>query len=195
LRYFLQRDADLQGAALRVFLRVVGGGTPACAKPGRGPRGSPRRGRFHPVVRFHLQSTPELPMRDHRQRVRAHGDGQVRVHESHRARRRAIAAVQECVRRWLLHVFVRRGLLPDDDARAMAQWEHGGGFSGDASVRIEAVDCVGWLRLLRCDRRKSPGGTAPGRRSTWNGCTNSIPNACSTITVMNVRYPYGATAG
>ena len=52
----------------------------------------------------------------------------------------AVAVVQQCVRRRLLRLFVRRGLLPADDARAMAQWEHGGGFSVDGSVRIEAVD-------------------------------------------------------
>jgi hypothetical protein len=95
------------------------------------------------------------------------------------------AQVQAQVRRRLLRVFVRHGLLPGDDARAMAQWEHGGGFSVDASGHIEAADRAGWLRLLRYDRRKSPGGTAPGHRSPWNGCTNSIPNACSTITVVN----------
>src|SRR2546428_4598635 len=39
----------------------------------------------------------------------------------------AFAAVQERVRQRLLRVVVRRGLLPADAARAMAQWEHGGG--------------------------------------------------------------------
>ena len=53
------------------------------------------------------------------------------------------------MRRRLLRVFVRRGLLPGDDARAMAQWEHGGGFSVDGSVRIEAADRAGRERLLR----------------------------------------------
>jgi hypothetical protein len=57
--------------------------------------------------------------------------------------------VQQCVRRRLLRVFVRRGLLAGDDARAMAHWEHDGGFSVDASVRIEAADRAGCLRLLR----------------------------------------------
>ena len=38
---------------------------------------------------------------------------------------------------------------PADDALAMAQWEHGGGFSVDASVRIEAADRAGRERLLR----------------------------------------------
>lgn len=44
---------------------------------------------------------------------------------------------------------MRRGLLPADDARAMAQGQHGGGFSVDASVRIEAADRAGRERLLR----------------------------------------------
>jgi hypothetical protein len=39
------------------------------------------------------------------------------------------------VRRQLLRVFARRGLLPADAAQAMAQREHGGGFSVDGSVR------------------------------------------------------------
>jgi hypothetical protein len=67
----------------------------------------------------------------------------------------AIAQVQECVRRRLLRTFVRRGLLPGDDARAMAQWEHGGGFSVDGSVRIEAADRAGRERLLRYCARPS----------------------------------------
>ena len=64
----------------------------------------------------------------------------------------AIADVQAGVRRRLLRVFVRRGLLPRDDARAMGQWQHGGGFSVDGSVRIEAEDRAGRERLLRNSR-------------------------------------------
>jgi len=60
-----------------------------------------------------------------------------------------IASVQAGMRRRLLRVFVRRGLLPRDDAQAMAQWQHGGGFSVDGSVRLEATDRAGCLRLLR----------------------------------------------
>ena len=46
-------------------------------------------------------------------------------------------------------MLVRRGLLPDDDARAMGQWQHGGGFSVDGAVRLAATDRAGCLRLLR----------------------------------------------
>jgi hypothetical protein len=48
---------------------------------------------------------------------------------------------------------VQRGLLPGDDARAMGQWAHGGGFSVDGSVRIEAADRAGRERLLRYGAR------------------------------------------
>jgi len=61
----------------------------------------------------------------------------------------AIAHVQAQMRQRLLRVFVRRCLLLEDDARAMVQREDGGGFSLDASVRIEAEDRAGCLRLLR----------------------------------------------
>jgi hypothetical protein len=61
----------------------------------------------------------------------------------------AIARVRESVRQRLLRVFVCRGLLRGDAAQAMAQWEHGGGFSVDASVRIAAADRAGRERLLR----------------------------------------------
>jgi hypothetical protein len=61
----------------------------------------------------------------------------------------AIAAMQAQVRRRVLRTFVRRGLIEKDDADAMAGWEYGGGFSVDASVRIEGNDRAGLERLLR----------------------------------------------
>jgi hypothetical protein len=55
------------------------------------------------------------------------------------------ARTRERVLRW----FVRQGYLDKDDAREMAEWNNGGGFSVDASVRIEADDRAGLERLLR----------------------------------------------
>jgi len=57
--------------------------------------------------------------------------------------------VQAQVRRRILRAFRRRGLLEKDDRKAMEAWSHGGGFSLDASVRIEAHDQQGLERLLR----------------------------------------------
>ena len=39
--------------------------------------------------------------------------------------------------------------LEREDAQAMGEWEHGGGFSLNASVRIEGDDREGLERLLR----------------------------------------------
>jgi len=57
--------------------------------------------------------------------------------------------VQATVRCRLLASFVRRGRLERAAARTMHAWPHGGGFSVDASVCIEANDHAGRERLLR----------------------------------------------
>jgi hypothetical protein len=54
-----------------------------------------------------------------------------------------LPALSQSLRRRLLRMFVRRGLLPRDHAQAMAQWAHGSGFSVDGSLRIEAEDRAG----------------------------------------------------
>ena len=112
--------------------------------------------------------------------------GGVVFHAATRVEATAIELVQESVRQRLLHGFVRRDLLPSDAAQAMAEREHGGGFSVDASVDVAATDRAGSERLLRHgarppftpDRlreldaahlsyesiRPDPGGTGPPRQ-------------------------------
>jgi len=53
------------------------------------------------------------------------------------------------VRRRILRAYQRCGILDKDDRRDMEQWEHGGGFSLDATVRIAANVRRGLERLLR----------------------------------------------
>jgi hypothetical protein len=53
------------------------------------------------------------------------------------------------VRRRLLRALTRRAVLDPEDAETMANWAHAGGFSLDASVRIEGTDRPGLERLLR----------------------------------------------
>ena len=57
--------------------------------------------------------------------------------------------VQARVRKRLLRAFVARGHLQSHDAKDMAAYAHGGGFSVDTGVRIEATDRAGLQRLLR----------------------------------------------
>jgi hypothetical protein len=60
-----------------------------------------------------------------------------------------ITGVQEQVRRRILRIFVRRGLIDQGAANLMGDWGHCGGFSVDASVRIAGADRAGLERLLR----------------------------------------------
>lgn len=79
----------------------------------------------------------------------ADGAGGVRFHEARGIGHETIAAIQAQVRHRVLSVLARRGVLEREDAAAMGTWDHGGGFSVDASVRIEADDRLGLERLLR----------------------------------------------
>ena len=54
------------------------------------------------------------------------------------------AAVQQQVRTRVLRWFARAGHLDPADARDMASWDRGGGFSLDASVRIEGSTAPVW---------------------------------------------------
>jgi len=172
LRYFLQRDADLQGAALRLFLRVV----EQCLRahsPGSGP--AARLGAVAFIHRFGSALNAHL----HFHCVVIDGvfgataTGGVVFHAATGLEANAIAQVQAPVRRRLLRVFVRRGLLPDDDAQAMGQWQHGGGFSVDASVRIEATDREPVVQQYRRLAGYSQSGAARFRKSTTRCCRSS----------------------
>ena len=73
----------------------------------------------------------------------------VQFHEARLLCPADIAAVQRAARTRVLRLFARRGLIPPEATAEMRQWEHGGGFSLDAVVRIEATDRKGLERLLR----------------------------------------------
>ena len=79
----------------------------------------------------------------------AGADGQVDFAETAALTPDDLAAVQQQVRTRVLRWFARADHLDAADARDMARWDHGGGFSLDASVRIEGPDRAGLERLLR----------------------------------------------
>ena len=117
-----------------------GGVLPARAQRSFGPRGAYGRGGLHPPLWLDAQCGPARPLRGHRRRVRAGVGGGGVFHAATGLETHAIARAQ---------AQVRRRLLPDDAAQAMAHSEHGGGFSVHASVRIEAANRSGRERLLR----------------------------------------------
>lgn len=154
LRHFLQRDTDLQGTVLRIFLSVVERclreHSPGCSKSARiGAVAFIHRfgSSLNEYVHFHCcvidgVFEPAVALDD---------APSVSFHATldHALDAAAFADVQARVRTRVLRTFVKRGLIDKDDATEMRAWAHAGGFSVDGSVRIEGADRAGLERLLR----------------------------------------------
>ena len=76
-------------------------------------------------------------------------DGQTLAFEPAPVDAADVAKVQARVRRRVLLAYCRHGVLSADVAEDMAGWDHGGGFSVDASVGIAADDRPALERMLR----------------------------------------------
>ncbi len=155
LRYFLRDDADLQGAVLRIFLDAV---ERCLCEHSAGCGDAARSGAVAFIHRFGSSLNEHVhfhccvidgvfePAAATGNTDAAPG---VVFHAAAGLDAAAIAAVRAQVRRRVLRTFVRRGLIGKCDAEEMAAWDHGGGFSVDAAVRIEGNDRAGLERLLR----------------------------------------------
>ena len=73
----------------------------------------------------------------------------LRFHEATALTPQLLEGLQHTVRKRVLRHFRRHGLLEPHEAEDMLSWNHGGGFSLNASVRIEATDRTGLERLIR----------------------------------------------
>ncbi len=182
LRYFLQRDATLQGAVLRIFLRAL----ERCLREHSAGCDAPARigavafiHRFGSCLNEHVHFHCCIVDRVFEPTAQTHDEQGVVFHAAPGLDTLAIADVQARLRQRILRAFVRRGLIDKDDADEMGGWDHGGGFSVDASVRIEGTDRSGLEGLLRYERRKSPCGTAPAHPSHSNICSNATPSIWS----------------
>ncbi len=147
LRYFLHHDPALIGPVLRIFLEAIEERLKA-ASPG-----APAEARFGAVTFVHrFGSALNANLHFHCAIIdgvfSAHGEG-AQFHEALALGQEDIAAVQREVRVCVLRLVARRGLITPEGPAEMRQWEHGGGFSLDAAVRIEATDRKGLERLLR----------------------------------------------
>ena len=69
-------------------------------------------------------------------------DGEVRCHEATLLQSEHWHEVQRVVQRRVLRYFRTHGLLDEADAHGMLSWRGSGGFSIDASVRIEGGECT-----------------------------------------------------
>jgi len=79
----------------------------------------------------------------------ANPETRLRFHEATGLTHELLERLQHTIRSRVLRHFRRHGLLEPHEAEDMLAWDHGGGFSLDASVRIEATDRPGLERLIR----------------------------------------------
>jgi hypothetical protein len=148
LRYLLHRDPALVGRVLGVVLRALEDRLRACC-----PR-APVTARFGAVtfiqrfgsamnahLHFHICVIDGVFSQDAR--------GELRFHPATGLSPADVTAVEGLVRRRVLRLFERAGSLDPEAAEDMRRWRHGGGFSLDASVAVEAHDRAGLERLLR----------------------------------------------
>ena len=152
LRYFLQRDAALQGTVRRIFLSVVERclheHSPGCLVTARiGAVAFMHRfgSSLNEHVRFACLGFRFAASNFHccvidgvfEPAVAPDDAPSVSFHAALELDAAAFADLQARVRTRVLRTFVRRGLIDKDDAAEMRAWAHAGGFSVDGSVRIE----------------------------------------------------------
>ncbi|MCP4869092.1 MAG: hypothetical protein GY898_10290, partial [Proteobacteria bacterium] len=149
LRYFLRHDRRTVTAVLTIFPRVVEQVLRERA-PGAAPKA--RLGAVSFVHRFGSALNEHLHFHccviDGVFEPAQGDDETVRFRETVLTDA-DIQWVQARVRQRVLRWFARQGYLDKDEAKDMAEWRNDGGFSVDASVRIEADDRAGLERLLR----------------------------------------------
>jgi hypothetical protein len=148
LRYHLQHNRKALNVALRIFLDEIERHLRAHC-PSAGPNA--RAGAVAFIHRFgsslnlhthfHVCVIDGVFEPDPQSGVRFYAVDEMDTHDAE--------AVQGQVRRRLLRAYQRSGILDKDDRKEMEHWDHGGGFSLDATVRIEADDRRGLERLLR----------------------------------------------
>lgn len=150
LRYFLQADPAIQNLALYIFLSAVEQGLRA-ACPGA-KRSTARIGAVAFIHRFGSLLNPHVHFHcvvvDGIFEAGSEAELPLRFHEMPALDVQRLADIQSNIRRRLLRALTKRGLLEPEVAEEMVAWEHGGGFSLDAGVRIEAEDRSGLERLL-----------------------------------------------
>ena len=148
LRPYLHHDVRVAGAVLQIFLRAIR------TTLRRTSPGAPPDAQVGAVSFFHRFGS-SLNVHPHYHLVVLDGvfgeagDGEVSFHEACELTPDDIRQFESILQRRVLRYFRRHGLLDELDAAGMLTWQGSGGFSVDASVRIEGEDRAGIERLVR----------------------------------------------
>ena len=148
LRPFLHHNPRIAGGVLGIFVRAIR--TTLCqASPG-----APRDARLGAVTFLHRFGAA-LNTHFHYHLVVLDGvfapaqDREAFFHAASQLTPAHWLELQHVIQHRVLRYFRSQGLLDEADANGMLTWQGSGGFSVDASVRIEGDDRAGVERLIR----------------------------------------------
>jgi hypothetical protein len=189
VRYFLHRDAVYAGAVLRIFLRAVQttirGASPTAPPKARFGAVSfiHRAGStFNEHLHYHCLVTDGL--------FAPAENGEAEFHEACGIDEARLDRLTDTLRRRILRYLVRQDLIDDQVALDMAEWDHHGGFSLDAAVRVEAWDRMALERLARyCARPPFAGDrlTLAGPNTIVYALKKPDPRGRSALTLTSLE--------
>jgi hypothetical protein len=173
LRPFLHQTPEVASGVLGIFLRALTStlrnaspGAPASVRDAQlGAISFAQRfgSSLNPHDHFHVLALDGVISGDVERGVRFHEATGLEARQAQAQDAEALArTVQLRVLRW----FARRGLLDPSAAADMRTWQGTGGFSVDASVRIEAEDRAGLERASSGSFATVRAGLSPWRGST-----------------------------
>jgi hypothetical protein len=148
IRCFLHHDSKRLRAVLRICMRAVEAKVRSCCPA------APRGARVGAVLFSHLFGS-SLNVHPHGHFQVTDGvfalddQGGLTFYQATELDEQALAALTDTIRKRVLRHLVRCDCLDADDATDMLSWDHHGGFSVDASVRIDQHDRAGIQRLSR----------------------------------------------
>jgi len=147
IRYYLYRDHSLVNATLKILINEV----EKCLKKNR--PGSPVDARLGGVT-FIQRFGSTLNVHPHYHCLIINGvfnfeDERIQFYKCKHLGIEDIEVVQARVRKRVLNLIKRRKILEPHDVDNMREWKHGGGFSLNADVSINAEDRRGLERLIR----------------------------------------------
>jgi len=177
LRHHLQHDCEALNSALRIFLDAI-------EHHLRGSLGASTQARTGAVAFIHRFGSA-LNEHTHFHVVVIDGvfkpdpEQGVRFIATQTIAADAVRVVQTQVRRRNLRAFVRRGRINAQTRKEMEAWDHGSGFSLDASVRSRPTTERAWI-VCCATAPVLPSPPSDWRISTRSGCSTACPNRVQT---------------
>ena len=154
IRAYLQHNPKIEGAVTRIMMRAVQ------TSVRRASPDAPKGSQFGAVT-FSQRFGSTLNANNHVHSIVLDGvfseneNGEAKFFEATELGKEVVEKTGQQIRQRVLRYLKKQGVLEPHEAEDMLTWEHGGGFSLDASVKISGWDRDGLEKLARYCARPS----------------------------------------